>query len=565
MSFKRLMATLLMAALPFAVAHAQFRDLDITVTINQDGSAKVVQVWDVSVYDGTEMYIPVENLGKMDLTDFWVSENGNEFANEGNRWDVDRSLERKAKRCGIVDKGGRSYELCWGKGSYGDHVWTLGYTLTGLVQSLNDYDAFNFRFVNPGMDPLPEHVKITFRNATGTPWTEETTKFWGFGLNGDIWMDELSNPSNPEIILESSESFRSNSNVTVMMRFDKGLYSPTVSRDMEFADMEKKAFKKSDYGEDRAINIISMIMVLLPFIIMLFSALWVVYCKATGNVYKKSIFGKTKITGWWRDVPFDGYLPASYFVLSKGGRISNKDLSSNVIGAYFLKWIMEGVLRAEANPDKLKDTNLVIVPGKATSFTDEVENKLFNMVIEASGDNMILEPKEFERWSRKNYKGVAAWPSKVLSSGASYLIGHKVIRNSSGASYPQSQAELCHVIEFKNFLNDFTLSKERTAVEVGLWKNYLVFAQLLGIADKVAKQFAELYPADFQEFTESFGTNPTIFVNSINRTNLVSRSSFSYAQSRTQAQQIRTSGGGGRTSFGGGGGFSGGGFGGGSR
>ena len=94
-----------------------------------------------------------------------------------------------------------------------------------------------------------------------------------------------------------------------------------------------------------------------------------------------------------------------------------------------------------------------------------------------------------------------------------------------------------------NFLKDFTLSKERGAVEVGLWKDYLVFAQLYGIADKVAEQFQK---------------QRTIHMNNMTTTSAMNR-----ATSKYQAGSIKGTGG--HTSFGGGGGFSGGGFGGGGR
>ncbi len=74
----------------------------------------------------------------------------------------------------------------------------------------------------------------------------------------------------------------------------------------------------------------------------------------------------------------------------------------------------------------------------------------------------------------------------------------------SGSSFTEAgQKEATNLIGFKNFLKDFTLSKEREAVEVGLWKDYLVYAGLFGIADKVAKQFQKLYPVEFKEYTQS--------------------------------------------------------------
>jgi hypothetical protein len=150
-----LLCVLAVFAGTFAVHAQQLRDMDIRVVLQHDGSARITQIWDATVVDGTEMYIPISNLGEMTVSDLAVSENGQAYINEGRDWDVDRSLDGKAGRCGIIDKH-NGVELCWGKTSYGPHVWTVEYTVTGLVQSFTDADGFNFMFVNPGFD-APAH------------------------------------------------------------------------------------------------------------------------------------------------------------------------------------------------------------------------------------------------------------------------------------------------------------------------------------------------------------------------------------------------------------------------
>lgn len=96
-----------------------------------------------------------------------------------------------------------------------------------------------------------------------------------------------------------------------------------------------------------------------------------------------------------------------------------------------------------------------------------------------------------------------------------------------------------------------------------LWDEYLVFANIFGIAEQVAKEFKELYPKYFemqQDGYSNFDTYYTIML--INRMSHAATSGVSAGHS---AAMSRSSGGGGSSSFGGGGGFSGGGSGGGSR
>ena len=108
----------------------------------------------------------------------------------------------------------------------------------------------------------------------------------------------------------------------------------------------------------------------------------------------------------------------------------------------------------------------------------------------------------------------------------------------------------------KNFLNDFSSIKDRSAVEVNLWQDYLIYAQIFGIAEKVAKEFKRLYP---EVVTDMYYDN-VVFVS------YISVHSFNSANSARTAARNYSAGGGGFSAGGGGGGsFGGGGGGGGFR
>ena len=76
-------------------ARQRVKDVDTRVVLDRDGSATVTQVWDVDVTEGTEWYIPVQNLGPMTVGNLQVSEDGQPFQSVGNKWDVDWSRAKK--------------------------------------------------------------------------------------------------------------------------------------------------------------------------------------------------------------------------------------------------------------------------------------------------------------------------------------------------------------------------------------------------------------------------------------------------------------------------------------
>ena len=103
----------------------------------------------------------------------------------------------------------------------------------------------------------------------------------------------------------------------------------------------------------------------------------------------------------------------------------------------------------------------------------------------------------------------------------------------------------------KKFLKEFTLIKEREAIEVNLWNEYLMYAQIFGIAKKVAKEFKKLYP---DVITDEY-YDDIIFIHTISYRGVnAATSARERAESYSSGGGGFSSGGGGTGSFGGGGG-----------
>ena len=121
---RRLIITI---AAALACANAVFavdwriNDIDVKVRLYSDGSAVVSETWDMSAHEGTEVYVPRQNLGDIAISRFSVmDETGAQYEYE-DRWNTEWSMSRKAGRCGInrIQDG---VELCWGIGSYGSQM-----------------------------------------------------------------------------------------------------------------------------------------------------------------------------------------------------------------------------------------------------------------------------------------------------------------------------------------------------------------------------------------------------------------------------------------------------------
>lgn len=563
-----LVAVALMASAALSFAQ-EIRDIATTVNLFRNGNAQVIQKWDVNVAEGTEWYIPIDNPGQSYIHDFHVFENGNEYANDGRKWNSSRSLEAKTRRCGIVEKGGGNIELCWGQGPYGDHVYTISYIIDNLVLSYPECDGFHWHFLNDEWSTRPQHASIKIVNMTEKEqwyWASADScnvRYWGFGMNGESWMT-----TDGSICFESSEKFSYDSFFSALVSFDKGLFLPQKEGEGTFEELKEAAFKGSDYGDEKlgfwdyvGIALFALVFIGVP-VFIIWRIIKRIYRRTTGNRYKKAIFGKSKIDTWSRDVPFDANPTVIYSLMQEGDYFAQRNsvAFSNVISAYFLKWIQDGLLRAETDPKNEKRVNLRFVKqNKEVLFTDKMENIVYHAAINAAGDD-LLEADEFKKWSYSNDTEVASWPNEAIYC-------NRYVWQAA------SQEKRCKAVEFKNYLEDFTLIDERSAPEVGLWKKYLVVASAFGIADKVAKNFEKLFPKVMEEYArESNMIDTATIYHVLNSVNRSSASMMSTAMSRQAqreaeraAQERRSSGGGGSISFGGGGGGFGGGHGGGSR
>ena len=568
-----LAATLLLWGVA-AVSDAQeIRDIQTYVTLFENGNANVVQRWDVTVVDGTEYYIPIDNPGKSYIHDLRVMEDGEYYADDGRKWNSDRSREAKTRRCGIVEKRGGDIELCWGLGEYGDHVYIIGYMIDNLVQSYEECDGFHWHFLNDEWTVRPKHVSIEIKNGTnGDDWywndeNDNNTNFWGFGMDGEAWLE------NGTLYFESTEPFDYDSFFSALVSFKKGLFKPAVEGEGTFEALKDEAMNGSDYGEKKESFLermlfwifIALIIGIPVFFIggILFVIFRRLYWKVTGRHYDKKVFGCNKISGWYRDVPMDGNPTAFFSLLHSGDLLEPNKYTDfpNLVSAYFLKWIQDGLIAVEPDSRKTNQTNLRFTKtAEEVSFDDVMEGKVYAGALDAAGENRLLEANEFKSWSYKHDELVAGWPAESVQRGRPVW-------------QALSEADRCHAVEFKNFLSDYTLIGERAAPEVALWKQYLVLAASLGIADKVAKSFEKLFPKVMEEYmreTRMMDTATTYYIlenlrNSSSSMMTTALSKQNMRRTYESMQSRRSYGGGGSISRGGGHGGFGGGHGGGTR
>ena len=549
---KLILLLMLLVSATNLFAGPRLNDLNIRVELCPNGDARITEVRQMSIdSEGTECYIVLGNLNGSKVTDLQVTdETGAQFENIGS-WDIDRSRSWKEGKCGIVSKHD-GYELCWGLGQSGIRTYTTSYVVTSLLRGYSDADGFNYMFVAEGMKPRPSHVKVTIvpegaadsidvvADSTAVGFTEDNAAIWGFRYRGDVRFQDGA------IVAESSEPFTSGSALIVMARFNKGMFSPAVTSDASFESVEQEAFEGSDYSSGDGTSIWELIGLALVFIflplLLFFGYLYYVW-RARKKVTKNLL--------WYRDIPANGNLQWANDV-QNAYKYFNTDYN-NLLSACILRLVDKGAITIDKTLNSKGKTvqNFVIhdLPDK------EQQPRLLQMVHEifqkAAGSDTVLEPKELKSWMRDSYN---------QSATDSFI--QTLHTKSSIYQYRNQLDEVRQLFGLKKFLKEFSLLDERHVHEVALWKDYMIYATLFGIADQVIKDMKKINPDYFnmdqvaQQMADDM-TLPTIY-------SALQSSTTRAAMSKAE-REARASGRGGSSSWGGGGGFSGGGFGGGVR
>ena len=110
--------------------------INMDIYVDNNGNAYVTEVWNCNVTQGTESYHPYYNLGNSKISNLSVTEYVRTYITLSS-WNTSASFDSKAYKCGI-NKISNGLELCWGISNYGNHSYTVKYTITNFVSELTD-------------------------------------------------------------------------------------------------------------------------------------------------------------------------------------------------------------------------------------------------------------------------------------------------------------------------------------------------------------------------------------------------------------------------------------------
>ena len=433
----------------------------------------------------------------------------------------------------------------------------MSYDITNFVAGLNDSDMVYWNLIPKNLSDSPEqtYIKIysDFSYSNDLP-------VWGYGNYGGY-----AYVYDGYIEMSLDRNLDKDEYMTILVKFPKDTFDTSNNKIDENFDYYYNMAEDGaeNYGGSGVFSsifnfILENLFLILIIIFALFGGFYRKSRITTNGSYKIK-YGKEgkkipKDIPYFRDIPCNKDIYRAYWI-AKNYKIVKKD--TDFLGVVLLKWINEGIVRVEKKKKKgiFKKEESSLVLDKTKTITFQLEQSLFNMIDEASIDG-VLEAKEFKTWASNNYTEIYDWFKRVLDYQTIKLYEEGKLTKISNSKYEVTSGlleEAKQLAGLKKFLKEFSRIHERSSNEVHLWKEYLMYAQMFGIAEEVAKELREIYPDVIPEdYIDDY-----FFITYVSFAGINSAST-----AKTRAESYN-SGGGGFSSGGGGFGSFGGGFGGG--
>ena len=540
----------------FSYAKNNVNEIYIDVSINNFGMATIKHKWIGYFDEGTEIYLPI-NTKDFTIKNLHVSKDNREYKNV-EKWNTKDTFFNKSYRCGL-NKDNNITEICFGISEYGNNTYEFSYDVDPFIKSYNDFNGFNFQFINPNMSIFPTNISVNIK-LDNYYLTTENSKIWAFGFEGSAYIND------GIATVVSNNSLKNSNYVNIMMSFNKTLLTPNHKVNGTFNELVYNvAMTDSDYLSYKRENFIKKLVFFL-IIASVFLAIFIpIFISVMRKIRLKNFY---KNVNYYRDTPNNSNISISYVLYTDFNIWNNK--RSNIICAIITKMIND------KNLIPIKNTKYGIFGNEKVSTSlkigsepkEKIIKDLYDIIVNAADNDGILQENELKKYSESNYNLLNNYYESIRKDGIDSLnklkAYTKILSNDINGLSEIGKKELAQIYGLRKFLEEFTLIKERSIAEGVIWENLLVYATLFGIATKVTKELKKIYP-DKIYYIDNY--NDTIYISDIFYKAMYSNN-FSFINSLTidkYSKMAASSGLGGDVSIGGGGGFSGGGFGGGTR
>ena len=582
-------------------ASLYLNNLDFNCEIDENGNMKVVETWNIDVSDTNTLYktFKLDSSKYSGITDVTVQEVGKGNLTKHSSWAY--HLPTGTYYGGLNND--RDFEICWGVGldnGSATKTYKISYTFLDCVSKYNDCAELYCQLIGPDFEINAKKITGTIklpRKASSV----ENIKVWGHieTLNGEIYavsndtvqftIDNYKGKNYVEVRIAMPEDMILNTSRV----YNKNHLDEIIAEETAWADAANARRKRNEL----ITKIIGIAGVAVSAIIGTFFIYKTIkYIRILKNTQKLK---PTMELDYYREKPEKNSTPGDALFLYNKGVNPSYTTFGNVFSATLLNLNLKKYFNIEVSKnEKGKDEVKISKTEKSIEELSYEEEKIARFVSNAIGNKENITIKELQKYIKNHPSAVSTLIEKTGN-----LIKTK---NTSEKKYDEKTAKekdkyttfaiIYFIIGFmlfivfplsipfiingilailinrklsrltqkgideseqwkglKKYMEDFSLLNEKEVPAIEVWEEFLVYATVFGIADKVIKQLKLVYP----NFDEMSSMNTSSYVYLMSNTNF--NSSFSSAiNSSISSTMSSGSGGGGGFSGGGGGGFGGG-------
>ena len=561
---KKILFTLVLFLVPSIILANEISNIDMNIYVDNNGTAHVTEEWTTNLIQGTEGYKPYYNLGESKISNFKVSMNGKEYTYNSD-YDINASFNEKKYKNGFhyIDNG---VELCFGITNYGKNTYILSYDISNFVVNTSDnYQMIYWTLFPYDYNPSPERVYIKiysdFKYA-------DTLDVWGYGKYG-----APTYVYDGYIEMDSESTVYSSEYMTILVKFPENTFTLDTAVDKTFDEYLNMANEGSTAYKVQKKSFFRELLNYIPILISASIPFAIVFIAIRSSIvngygYKNNKVINKKETPLFRDIPCNKDIYYANTLTKLNNEIFTGYKETNIFGAIILKWVKENKVKFINQTKGVfnKETSSIDLTLNPT-FDNVLEKELFDIMYEASIDG-ILETKELEKWNNKHYTKFfnlferinKVEIEKLKQGNHIYTRTNKEECKRKNIMDDTIYEESVKLYGLKKFLDEFSKIDTREVLEVHIWDEYLMFAYIFGIADKVAKQLKNLYPEVLEDPNNYIDLDTILYINYLSN-----RSVNAASTARSRAESYSSGGGGFSSGGGGGGSFGGGGGGGGFR
>lgn len=590
----------------------KWNSLDYNVNVNSDGSMDVVETWNIYISETNTLFkdFELDNSKYSGITNVEVYkvENNEEIPLK----EIFEEEYHVTPGCYYgLQKDYNTFEIAWNVGldnSSANRIYKIYYKVENAIKIYNDCTELYWMF-------LSEENGISGKNITGTIKLPQEIKdieklrVWAHGdLSG-----EIQKQSNDTIVF-SMPAISTNSMLEVRVVTEENIYEDSynfynnnmldsiLQEEKEWAD---QANREREIGKFIFLAIIFINILILVLFIFKFKK----YFKEYKEI-KKYSFPKSDMK-YYREIPNEkntSPAKAAYLYYFK-----NETLMNNYISKIFSATILDLTLKGVIELEPIDNKNVKI---KITDLEQDLseDEKIVYDLLEKASTNKEITTKEFEKYSKKHYESfynqmkkiskvtkecmkseekidaskealrkkynnkigiyigltilfIMLWPvfsiipSFIIGTIACFIISIITLQKINILT-EKGYEERNQWVGLKNYMQDFSLLKDKEVPDLILWEKYLVYATAFGISKKVIEQLKVVYPEILNEDTYIrgnyrymyFASNPDFGSNFMNMLDNSFTKVYSSAASAYSSAHSSSSGGGGGFSSGGGGG-----------